>query len=251
MKTPLLIAATCAATSLAFADFISETVTFGPTAAPLGGQLQTLNFAGYSATITDPFDNIDSIQIIVSLSNAGGSFQLDNDTVGAQNDISVDWGGSVELEVAGVPAAPGSLDRLLAFGASSFDVSVSTTFSDIDLAGNDGDDINSFNAGGGDFYDSGVVTGGSNDDTLDVNSLYFAGFAPAFDLSATLSTLFDVPALGGLAQSSAPSSISGSVEIIYEYSLDEIPEPSTYIAGSAALGLAFFAIYRKRKQNKA
>jgi len=207
------------------ATTIMQTQSFGPATPNFSS---TLTFNKYTGLASD----IVSVKVKIQLDISGGLLELDNDGANGAS-------GTAELgATAGISSSDVSLlDNLFQPVTGVASASNATGFS---IAGNDGDAIGSFQAGGLDYF---LFNGSAAADMKMgfINTLFHGQYAGGgtFDILLDANQIFEFGAIGGIAFAGSPVTASGNVMIIYEV----IPTPSA----AALLGLGGLLVARRRR----
>lgn len=226
LKSLIAVGALAALAPASSAQVLMQMLSFGPSTPNFD---QTLTFDKFAV---DPA-HILSIKVSLELNIEDGILQVDNDGVD---------GATVDVEL-GASAALSSMDvRLLnaGFGAVAEEVALSTTAT-FNLAPNDGDNDQQFDADGGpDFAElnggmqSGMSMGFVNPDFF----IDYAGMG-TFDILVDVNQVLDFGSAGGVSGAFTPVQADGKVKI--EVTL--IPAP----ASVAMLGLGGLVMARRRR----
>lgn len=242
MKNRNTITTTFALAALAMLLFVS--------AAPAAILEQEQAFSGnpnFLRTLTfDKFDDqgglatLNSIEYIFTLDNTGGILVLDNDgeqpasgnyefgTKASLMSFDVPMVNALSMPVTGVLTAYNT-------GTFSLAADVGDSSGDWDPSGPDGIQID------------GTIQ--SDSDSGFINATAFSQYTGTgtFDVLASANQWFDFEGVSGVEGATTPSSVAGSVKILYNYAGGTpVPEPATMILfGSGLMGLG--AIGRRRK----
>lgn len=195
-----------------------------------------LFFNQYNGNLSD----LVSVHVSVVFNKTGGQIQVDNDS-NESGAISVSQGATGNLN---------STDVALLKAGDVVNVGASLSATDgtsSSLQGTTGDPTDEFNVTNNVDYFQWTAGNASDNDAGFINSgLWTAGATGyigngtyAINLSAT--QYANASGLGGLATATSPSTVSGSVTVVYE----AIPEPASLIL----MGLGSVAVLGRRRRN--
>lgn len=225
----LAAAALAAAAGSASAATIMQSQSYGPS---------TPNFPATTTfnRFNPALGTLLSIKVKVSLDIVGGFLQLDNDGVDPANG-SAQLGAVTTISSVDVPLLNALIQPVIpAAGVQAFNASPFA------IAGNDGDNITTFDVGTVDFFDfQGAPASG-----MDMGFIGAAFFGPyigagTYDINTSTSQIFDYGAIGGIQFAGGPVTASGTVMVTYEY--EPIPAPGA----AALLGLGGLLAARRRR----
>lgn len=212
------------------ADVVTQVQSFGPATPDYS---QTLTFNKYAG----PASEIIGITVRFQLDIQGGQLQLDNDNI---DPVS----GTATLGVNALLTSP-DVPLLNKYFQPVVPAAVASTGMVFDIAGNDGDPTDGFDAGGNDTF---TLTGSTTSTILngDLSTALFANIAGggAFNVHVALTQLFDFGGLSGLFSDVTPPIAGGNVSVTYTTTKDPVPAP----ASAALLALGGLVAFRGRRR---
>ena len=187
-----------------------------------------------------PGYNLTGVTVGLAMNVSGGQLGVDNDSLDpAGADLTLDLGAAGNLNSTDVTLLKAPLQPI--FPALNVSTGVA-----LHLDADNGDGVGNVDLAGPDGYD---WQGQAKSDSAsgNISSLYFSDYigAGTFDITAALSQIMDYGEVSGIEMQYTPVTVSGNVNVTYEY--QPVPEPSGIMALlTGAVGLLGMAMKRRR-----